>query len=94
MLPPPLPGTTEYVAVTTPYVLLKPGSSEWLAYFRRALPRAPPQARTEAYEHHMKYGPTLTYWPEFVFEAYSSHATEVIRLWASRMLRRAVRIPG
>lgn len=81
VLPPPLLGTAAYVVMTTPYVLLGPGMSEWLAYFRRSLVKAPAQARAEAYEHHMKFGPTRTYWPEFVFEGYSSHETEVIRLW-------------
>ena len=28
----------------------------------------------------MKYGPTRSYWNEFVFEAYVNHQTEVIYL--------------
>ena len=80
VLPPPLPETSEHVVFTTPYILLKPGPSEWQAYFRRTLPDAPMQARVEAYERHMKFGPTRSYWSEFVFEAYVNHRTEVIFL--------------
>ena len=80
VLPPPVPGGAEHVVFTTPYLLLEPGEREWQAYFRRTLPDAPRQERIEAYEHHMKYGPTPDYWPEFVFEAYANHRTEVIYL--------------
>ena len=76
VLPPPLPGGAEHVVLTTPYVLLKPGPREWLAYFDRIVAGASRQA----YERHMKYGPTLSYWNEFVFEAYMNHQTEAIFL--------------
>ncbi|MCP3677395.1 MAG: hypothetical protein GY721_07370 [Deltaproteobacteria bacterium] len=80
VLPPPLPGGTEHVVFTTPYLLIKPGMSEWQAYFRRTLPDAPMQDRIATYEHHMKFGPARDYWTEFVFEAYVNHRTEVIFL--------------
>ena len=38
----------------------------------------PTQARIEANERHMKYGPTRTYWNDFVFEGYVHHRTEAI----------------
>jgi hypothetical protein len=76
VLPPPLPGGAEHVVLTTPYVLLKPGAREWLAYFGRTVTGASRQA----YEQHMKYGPTRSYWNEFVFEAYMNHQTEAIYL--------------
>ncbi len=80
VLPPPVPRSIEHVAFTTPYVLLNPGLAEWQAYFLRTLPHAPQQARLDAYERHMKYGPTRTYWNDFVFEGYVNYRTEAIFL--------------
>lgn len=80
VLPPPFPGTTEHIVFTTPYLLLKPGVSEWEAYFRRVLPDAPQAARLATYESHMKFGPTPRYWTEFVFEGYVNHRANVIVL--------------
>ena len=80
VFPPPLPGLTEHVVFTTPYLLLHPGEREWQAYFRRTLPDAPLQDRSARYDHHMKFGPTRDYWTEFVFEAYVNHSTDVIFL--------------
>ncbi|MBI4877152.1 MAG: hypothetical protein HY822_21165, partial [Acidobacteria bacterium] len=71
VLPPPTPGRPEHVVFTTPYILLRPGLRDWLAYFGRALPGA----RPGDYERHMKYGPSRTYWNDFVFEAYVNHRT-------------------
>jgi hypothetical protein len=53
VLPPPVPGGSEHVVFTTPYVLLKPGIQEWQAYFRRTLPDGPKQVRIEANQRHM-----------------------------------------
>ena len=80
VLPPPLPGLTEHVVFTTPYLLVRPSEREWQAYFRRTLPDAPLQDRIVRYKHHMKFGPSQNYWTEFVFEAYVNHRTDVIFL--------------
>jgi hypothetical protein len=80
VLPPPLPGLAEHVIFTTPYVLQTPGEYDWQAYFRRALPNAPPRARLDAYERHMKFGPSRAFWSEFVFEAYVNYQSDVIFL--------------
>lgn len=80
VLPPPLDGLAEHVVLTTPYVLVMPREYEWQQYFRRVLPDAPLQARREAYERHMKFGPSTAYWNEFVFEAYVNHNSDVIFL--------------
>jgi hypothetical protein len=62
VLPPPgVPGGAEHVVFTTPYILLQPELAEWMAYWNRVQPQASPQARIEAYERHMKYGPTRDY---------------------------------
>ena len=80
VLPPPMPGGSEHVVFTTPYILLQPGIRDWQAYFRRTLPDAPKQARLDAYELHMKHGPTRAYWNEFVFEAYVNYRSDAIFL--------------
>lgn len=80
VLPPPFPGPTEHVVFTTPYVLLNTSEYEWQGYFRRILPDAPQEARSEAYEQHMKFGPSRRYWNEFLLDAYLNFRTEVIYL--------------
>lgn len=80
VLPSPIAGGSEHVVFTTPYVVLNPGIHEWQAYLCRMLPEAPKQARIDANERHMKYGPTRTYWNDFVFEGYVNHRTEAVYL--------------
>lgn len=80
VLPPPLPEGSEHVVFTTPYILVETPQSEWLAYLRRVLPVAPPQARIAAYARHLKFGPAPNYWNEFVFEGYVGHTSELIFL--------------
>ena len=80
VLPPPLPGGSEHVVFTTPYVVLSPGLAEWPAYFRRNLPDAPAQHRLDALHRHMKFGPTRNYWNDYVLEAYVNHRSDVVYL--------------
>ena len=80
VLPPPLPGGSPHVVFTTPYVILKPGPEEWLAYFARSGPKIDPGNPQRAYEILMKYGLERNYWNEYVFEAYVNHRTEVVFL--------------
>jgi hypothetical protein len=77
VLPPSSAGGFEHVVFTTPYIVRHPGLSEWEAYFRRNLPVA---ARLEAYERHMKLGPSRSCWNEYVFEAYVGHDAEAVFL--------------
>lgn len=77
VLPPPIHGSSEHVVFTTPYIVLRPGPRDWLAYFSRAVPQ---MARRDDYERHMKYGPAREYWNDFVFEAYVNHRTDAIYL--------------
>ena len=77
LLPPPIPGGTEHVVFTTPYIVVHPDFAAWLAYFRRTFPAT---AGFDDYERHMKYGPTREYWNDYVFEAYMNHRTEAIYL--------------
>ncbi|MCG5516882.1 MULTISPECIES: hypothetical protein [unclassified Ectothiorhodospira] len=80
VLPPPHDGMDVHVVFTTPYVLIDPPESEWLAYFDRTLPLETPEKRIAAYERHMKWGPARDYWTEFVFEAYVNHRQDMIFL--------------
>jgi len=80
VLPPPATNFDVHVVFTTPYLLVKPSETDWLAYFDRSLPAASSPKRNSAYEQHMKYGPARDYWPEFVFEAYVNHEPGVIFL--------------
>jgi len=77
LLPPPFPGAKEYVVFTTPYIVVHPDFSDWLAYFRRTLPAT---AGFDDYSRHMKYGPTREYWNDYVFEAYVNHQADAIYL--------------
>ena len=80
VLPPPFPGLGEHVVFTTPYVLLQAKEYDWQAYFRRTLPDTAQEARVAAYERHMKFGPSRSYWNEFVFEAYHNYRSDRIYL--------------
>lgn len=80
VLPPPLPGSSPHVVFTTPYVILRPGPEEWLAYFARTGPKIDPGNPQRAYEILMKYGLERNYWNEYLFEAYVNHRTEAILL--------------
>jgi len=77
VLPPPMPGGSEHVVFTTPYIVLHPGLPHWLAYLSRTFPQ---QRSVSDYERHMKYGPTPMYWPDYVFEAYVNHRADAIYL--------------
>lgn len=77
LLPPPIPGGTEHVVFTTPYIVLHPDFADWLAYFRRT---SPATAGFGDYERHMKYGPTREYWNDYVFEAYLNNQADAIYL--------------
>jgi hypothetical protein len=77
VLPPPIPGGEESVVFTTPYIMLHAKLQEWREYFHRTIPATAP---TEAYERHLKYGPTRQYWHDFVLEAYVNYRSEAIYL--------------
>ena len=77
VLPPSIRGSQEHVVFTTPYIVVHPQLTDWLAYFRRTFPAT---AGFDDYERHMKYGPTREYWNDFVFEAYVNHRMEAIYL--------------
>jgi hypothetical protein len=81
LLPPPTQQFSEHIVFTTPYRLVAPDSDAWLAYFDRCLnAEGSIASRTDAYELHMKYGPSHDFWLEFVYEAYVNYQPGVIFL--------------
>jgi len=71
VLPPPIPGDTDHVVFTSPYVVIAPDLTGWTAYLDRVALKTPATTRVEALEQHFKWGTNPRYWMEFVFEAYS-----------------------
>jgi hypothetical protein len=91
VLPPPFePAAFDYSLVfTTPYVLGKCGprreflpfvEADWLAYFKRNLPRTTQDTEASAYAHLMKYGLSRNYWNEYIFLSYRNHRHDMILL--------------
>jgi hypothetical protein len=79
-LPPPLDTDGPGVAFTTPYVIVRPGVDDWVAYLRRTLPKTGEADERRAYESLLKYGLKSNYWNEYVFEAYVNHTAAAIFL--------------
>lgn len=79
VLPPPAPAT-DHVLFTSPYVLLQPGVSQWMAYLERALATVSGATGKRALEQHFKWGPSPRYWMEFIFEGYVNHNSGAIFL--------------
>jgi hypothetical protein len=80
VLPPALPGQSDHVVFTSPYVLIAPDEMNWIAYLDRIAAQDPHRPRIEALERHLKWGPTRRYWTEFVFEGYVNHRPGAIFL--------------
>ena len=91
VLPPPFETAAfDYsVVFTTPYVLGKLGperrfltsvEEDWLAYFKRNLPRTRKETEVLAHDHLMKYGLTRNHWNEYIFLCYRNHQHDMILL--------------
>jgi hypothetical protein len=80
VLPPRLPGKSEHVVFTSPYVLIAPEAKQWIEYFDRIAAKHPDRPRIEAIERHLKWGTNARYWTEFVFEGYVNHRPGAIFL--------------
>jgi len=78
---PPLHDTAPYfVGLTTPYVLLGLGESDWLAYFGRFQIVPGTVGCKERLRRHMKLGCKPTYWSEFIFYGYVNFRSDAIFL--------------
>jgi hypothetical protein len=91
VLPPPFATAAfDYsVVFTTPYVLGKLGprrefvsfvEEDWLAYFKRSLPKTNQETEVSAYDYLMKYGLSRNYWNEYIFLSYRNHRHDMILL--------------
>jgi hypothetical protein len=80
VLPPALPGQSDHVVFTSPYVLIAPDAMGWIEYFDRIAAKHPHRPRIEALERHLKWGTSRRYWTEFVFEGYVNHRPGAIYL--------------
>jgi len=79
VLPPPIEGL-DAVVITTPYLLIRSSRTHWIAYLDRALAAYPGDKHKQVYPLLMKYGENPRYWPEYVFEAYVNHESDVVYL--------------
>ena len=77
---PPFSLSDQYIAMTTPYVLLNSNQSDWENYFEHLLPRLGISPPLMAYEELMKYGLIPDYWNEYIFQAYANHIDTAIFL--------------
>jgi len=67
---PPIPPVAYHVALTTPYILLGFGKSDWTAYLSKSLiGLTAPEKRRRLHEL-LKYGREPNQWSEFIFQAY------------------------
>jgi hypothetical protein len=81
-LAPPLdPALASYwVAMTTPYILIKTSKSDWIDYLKRTMVQLDgPNERTRLHNL-LKYGPEIHYWNDFVFKAYHHHQQDAVFL--------------
>jgi hypothetical protein len=80
LVPSPDPSFAGSVAMITPYVVIRPDESEWLAFFERMLPKLKSTDELIAYQTLMKHGLDRAYWNEYIFEAYVNHQNDAIFL--------------
>ncbi|MBN2528467.1 MAG: hypothetical protein JXR76_18915 [Deltaproteobacteria bacterium] len=73
-------GKDPHVVFGTPYVMCETSAVKWEACIANEIQRTRTFGRCTDYQSYMKYGPGFLYWPEYVFEAYVDHTSEVIRL--------------
>jgi hypothetical protein len=77
---PPIQPVAYHVALTTPYVLLGFGTSDWTAYLSKSLiGLIAPEKRRRLHEL-LKYGREPNQWNEFIFLAYHHHQSDAIFL--------------
>lgn len=79
-LPPPSTAFAHGIVFTTPYVMRGYGEPEWQDFLARTLPKVKALDKRSAYFELMKWGLSLRYWPEYIFEAYCGHEREVVYL--------------
>ena len=78
--PPPFEINDQYIAITTPYVILGTGQRDWESYFDRVLSKMEIHPPLSAYNELLKYGLIPNYWNEYIFQAYANHLDNAIYL--------------
>jgi hypothetical protein len=78
LCPPVIDQIDYHVAITTPYILLGAGKTDWIAYLSKQLLGA--GDHKQALHDFLKHGPTLNHWNEFIFQAYHHHQHDAIYL--------------
>lgn len=76
VLPPLVEGLNRSVTLGTPYVFREGGRRTWENFFQRYL--ASESGAGHSLRDYLKYGKSLGYWLEFVFQAYAGHTGNMI----------------
>ncbi|WP_247886779.1 plasmid pRiA4b ORF-3 family protein [Azospirillum sp. SYSU D00513] len=82
LLPPPVLDIGHHVVITTPYVVLDGTEQRFLDYIGREVARMAASGGRKAADAEtlLKHGPTINYWNEYIFQAYSNHRSDAIFL--------------
>src|ERR1019366_3957059 len=78
LLPPFVKGSNRWVTVSTPYVFRDGDRRKWEAFFQRYL--GSKYGAGHPLRDYLKYGKSLGYWLEFLFQAYAGHTGNMIKL--------------
>jgi hypothetical protein len=76
LLPPFVKGANRWVTVSTPYVFREGDRRKWEAFFQRYL--GSKYSAGHPLRDYLKYGKSLGYWLEFLFQAYAGHTGNMI----------------
>lgn len=71
---------SNWIAMTTPYILIESSKPDWLTFLKRAMVDVDGANEQTRLEHLLKFGPEPHYWNEFVFKAYHHHQPDAVFL--------------
>jgi hypothetical protein len=80
LCPPLLEEMDYHVAMTTPYILLGAGKSDWIAFLKRTMVQCDGPNDPIRLHNLLKYGLEPNYWNEFVFLAYHNFQRDAVFL--------------
>ena len=69
-----------WITMTTPYVLIDFGKSDWIAFLKRTTLHCDGSSDQARLHKLLKYGLDTHYWNEFVFKAYHHHQQDAVFL--------------
>jgi hypothetical protein len=76
LLPPFVAGSNRSVTMSTPYVFRDSSRQSWVDFFKRYLQSE--FAAAHSLREYLKYGKSLGYWLEFVFQAFEDYTGNMI----------------